>query len=78
MESKCACREYVVASGDPRRGSVKKREVFIALVLGEYRTIIAQTKQSDGVTYVERIGDAIFHRFRKSRFECLKSESIIN
>lgn len=78
VETKCACRAYVVVSEDPRRGINKKKDVFVPAVLKEYQSIIAQAEQSDEVKYVERTGVAVCQRFRKVRCECLKFESIIN
>lgn len=76
-ETKTACRAYIVISEDPRRGSGRKKEAFVATVLDEYKRLIQQLQRDDGLPHVDRTGDAICQRFRKARSECLKYESIL-
>lgn len=77
LETKNACRAYVVASEDPTKGTSRKKDAFTAAVLEEYKNLMNNEKQSDGVRYVDRTGDAICQRFRKARCECLKFEAFI-
>lgn len=76
-ETKTACRAYIVISEDPRRGSGRKKDVFVAAVLEEYKRLIPEVQCADGLPHVYRTGDAICQRFRKARAECLKYESIL-
>lgn len=78
-ETSAACKAYVTASEDPRRGSGKKKEVFTAQVLEIYQNIVKSVveENADGRSYPSRSGDAVMQRFRKARSESLKFEGII-
>lgn len=76
-ETLFACRAYLIASEDPRRGSNKKKETFSKAVCDEYQNVVRTASNDDSLTYVERSGEAICQRFRKARCECLKLEGLV-
>lgn len=73
-ESVVACRAFVAASEDPRRGSSKKKEVLLGQIHQHFKRISAERN----IQVQDRTPEAVMQRYKKARCESLKFEGIIN
>ena len=70
-----ACKSYVTASEDLKRGNGKKKELFFAQIMREYRRICQEKiKNKTDLSYIARTGDEILRTYKKARTECLNFE----
>lgn len=78
-ETVAACRAFLSASQDPRRGTGKKKDLLVKKCHKRYVELMNGIKSTNkDVNYPDRSGEAVIQRYKKAKAECIKFDSIVS